>query len=85
MAPPARQQAGRSTLKSLRVDRPATRLKSVNKSIVELAKQDPELNRLFERVTAQIIVTTAGRPRHEFKAINDPKKFARATSAAMLE
>ncbi|WP_338869028.1 hypothetical protein WBJ53_19075 [Spirosoma sp. SC4-14] len=59
-------------MKSLKADRPATRLKSVDKSIVELAKQDPELKRLFERVTpvvgisqttaAEIIVTTNERP-----------------------
>ena len=72
----ANQQACTASLKSLKAD-----LKSVDKSIAELAKQDPELNRLFERVTsvvgisqttaAEIIVTT-----NEFKAISDPKKFA---------
>lgn len=72
----ANQQACAASLKSLKAD-----LKSVDKSIVELAKQDPELKRLFERVTsvvgisqttaAEIIVTT-----NEFKAISDPKKFA---------
>lgn len=72
----ANQQACAASLKSLKAD-----LKSADKSIAELAKQDPELNRLFERVTsvmgvgqttaAEIIVTT-----NEFKAISDPKKFA---------
>ncbi|MFD2937698.1 transposase [Spirosoma flavum] len=72
----ANQQACAASLKSLKAD-----LKSADKSIAELAKQDPELNRLFERVTsvvgisqttaAEIIVTT-----NEFKAIRDPKKFA---------
>lgn len=72
----ANQQACSASLKSLKTD-----LKSVDKSITELAKQDPELNRLFERVTsvvgvsqttaAEIIVTT-----NEFKAISNPKKFA---------
>lgn len=72
----ANQQACAASLKSLKAD-----LKSVDKSIVELANQDSELKRLFERVTsvvgisqttaAEIIVTT-----NEFKAISDPKKFA---------
>lgn len=72
----ANQQACAASLKSLKAD-----LKSVDKSIVELANQDLELKRLFERVTsvvgisqttaAEIIVTT-----NEFKAISDPKKFA---------
>lgn len=58
-----------------------TRDKSADKAIVELAQANPELKRLFERVTsiigisqttaAEIIVTT-----NEFKSITDPKKFA---------
>ncbi len=77
----ANQQACAASLKSLKSNCPATRLKSVDKSIVELVKQDPELKRLFEPVTsvvgisqitaAEIIVTT-----NEFKAISNPKKFA---------
>lgn len=63
----ANQQACAASLKSLKAD-----LRSVDKSIVELAKQDSELKRLFERVTsvvgisqttaAEIIVTTNERP-----------------------
>ena len=72
----AEQQACAASLKALKAD-----LKSADKAIVELANADPELKRIFERVTsvvgisqttaAEIIVTT-----NEFKAISDPKKFA---------
>lgn len=77
----AEQQACAGSLKALKAD-----LKSADKAIVELAQADPELKRLFERVTAQrpgsiigisqttaaeIIVTT-----NEFKSITDPKKFS---------
>ena len=72
----AEQQACAGSLKALKAD-----LKSANKAILELAQADPELKRLFERVTsiigisqttaAEIIVTT-----NEFKSITDPKKFA---------
>jgi transposase len=63
-APAGRQQACAGSLKALKAD-----LKSADKAIVELAQADPELKRLFERVTsiigisqttaAEIIVTTA--------------------------
>ena len=81
----ANQQACAASLKSLKAD-----INSVDKLIVELAEQDPELKRLFERVTArrpgsvvgssqttaaEIIFTTASRPRNEFKAITDSNKF----------
>jgi len=72
----AEQQACAGSLKALKAD-----LKSADKAILELAQADPELKRLFERVTsiigisqttgAEIIVTT-----NEFKSITDPKKFA---------
>lgn len=72
----AEQQAYATSLKALRAD-----LKSADKAILELAQADPELKRLFERVTsvigisqttaAEIIVTT-----NEFKAITHPKRFA---------
>ena len=72
----ANQQACAASLKALKAD-----LKSADKAITTLAQQDPELKRLFERVTsvvgisqttaAEIIVST-----NEFKAITDPKKFA---------
>lgn len=72
----AQQQACAASLKALKAD-----LKSADKAILNLAEQDPDLKRLFERVTsvvgisqttaAEIIVTT-----NEFKAISDPKKFA---------
>lgn len=65
-----------ASLKALKAD-----LKSADKAILDLAQADPELKRLFERVTsvvgisqttaAEIIVTT-----NEFKAITDPRKFA---------
>lgn len=70
------QQACAASLKALKAD-----LKSVDKAIATLAQQDPELKRLFERVTsvvgisqitaAEVIVAT-----NEFNAISDPKKFA---------
>jgi transposase len=72
----ANQRACAASLKALKAD-----LKSADKAITTLAQQDPELKRLFERVTsvvgisqttaAEIIVST-----NEFKAITDPKKFA---------
>ena len=72
----AEQQACAASLKALKAD-----LKSADKAIFDLAQADPELKRLFERVTsiigisqttaAEIIVTT-----NEFNAITDPKKFA---------
>lgn len=72
----AEQQACAASLKALKSD-----LKTADQAIMELAQTDPELKRLFERVTsvvgisqttaAEIIVTT-----NEFKAISDPKKFA---------
>ena len=72
----AEQQVCAGSLKALKAD-----LKSADKAIVELAQADPELKRLFERVSsiigisqttaAEIIVTT-----NEFKSITDPKKFA---------
>ena len=56
-------------------------MKAADKCISELAQQDPELKRLFERVTyvvgisqttaAEIILAT-----NEFQDITDPKKFA---------
>ena len=72
----AEQQACAASLKALKAD-----LKTVDQSITNLVQADPDLKRLFERVTsvvgisqttaAEIIVTT-----NEFKAITDPKKFA---------
>lgn len=72
----ADQKACATSLKALKND-----LKATDQAISELAKKDPELNRLFERVSsvigisqttaAEIIVTT-----NEFKAISDPRKFA---------
>lgn len=72
----SQQQSCAASLKALKAD-----LKSVDQAIVSLAEQDPELKRLFERVTsvtgvsrttaAEIIVTT-----NEFKSITDAKKFA---------
>lgn len=72
----ADQQACAASLKALKAD-----LKAADQAIINLAQADPELKRLFERVTsvvgisqttaAEIIVTT-----NEFKAITDPKKFA---------
>lgn len=72
----AEQLACATSLKALKAD-----LKSTDKAIFELTQADPELKRLFERVTsiigisqttaAEIIVTT-----NEFKSITDPKKFA---------
>ncbi|WP_020606938.1 IS110 family transposase [Spirosoma spitsbergense] len=72
----AEQQTCAASLKALKTD-----LKSADKAIFELTQADPELKRLFERVTsiigisqttaAEIIVTT-----NEFKSITDPKKFA---------
>ncbi|WP_345271644.1 IS110 family transposase, partial [Nibrella viscosa] len=72
----ADRQACRASLEALKAD-----LKATDDAITELAQTDPELNRLFERVTsvvgisqttaAEIIVTT-----NEFKTITDPKKFA---------
>nr|WP_223861040.1 hypothetical protein [Spirosoma validum] len=60
----ANQQACAASLKSLKAD-----LKNADRAIAELAQTDPELKRLFERVTcvvgisqttaAEIIVTTA--------------------------
>lgn len=70
------QLACATSLKALKAD-----LKATDKAIFDLAQADPELKRLFERVTsiiginqttaAEIIVST-----NEFKAITDPKKFA---------
>ena len=72
----AEQQTCAASLKALKAD-----LKSADQAIIDLAESDPELKRLFERVTsvvgisqttaAEIIVTT-----NEFKSISDPKKFA---------
>lgn len=72
----AEHQACAASLKALKAD-----LKAADQAIMELAQTDPELKRLFERVTsvvgisqttaAEIIVTT-----NEFKAITDPRKFA---------
>jgi len=72
----AAQQACKASLQALKAD-----LKLADKAIAELAEQDPELKRLFERVTsvvgisqitaAQIILTT-----NEFQDITDPGKFA---------
>jgi len=72
----ANQQACAASLRALKAD-----LKAVDKAITELAQQDPELKRLFERVTsvvgisqitaAEIILTT-----NEFRTITNPKKFA---------
>lgn len=72
----ADQQACNASLQALKAD-----LKLANKAIAELIQQDPDLKRLFERVTsvvgisqitaAEIILTT-----NEFQDITDPKKFA---------
>jgi len=72
----AAQQACKASLQALKAD-----LKLADKAIAELAEQDPELKRLFERVTsvvgisqttaAEIILTT-----NEFQDITDPGKFA---------
>ncbi|CCH52201.1 Pilin gene-inverting protein AltName: Full=PIVML [Fibrisoma limi BUZ 3] len=72
----ADQQACAASLKSLKAD-----LQSIDQAIAKLAQRDPELKRLFERVTsvvgisqttaAEIIVAT-----NEFTTISDPKKFA---------
>lgn len=72
----AAQQACKASLQALKAD-----LKLAAKAITELIQQDPELKRLFERVTsvvgisqttaAEIILTT-----NEFQDITDPAKFA---------
>ena len=65
-------------------------LTGVDKAIKQVIKSDPELHDLFEIVTSikgvgvtvatEVIITT-----NEFKDITDPKKFARAAAAVMLE
>ena len=72
----ADQQACKASLKALKAD-----LKAADKSIGELAQQDPELKRLFERVTSVVGIsqTTAAEiilATNEFQDITDPKKFA---------
>lgn len=77
----ANQEACKASLKALKTD-----LKAADKAITTLAQQDPELKRLFERVTARrpgsvvgISQTTAAEiilATNEFQDITDPKKFA---------
>lgn len=72
----ADQEACKASLKALKAD-----LKSADKAITELAQQDPELKRLFERVTSVVGIsqTTAAEiilATNEFQDITDPKKFA---------
>lgn len=72
----ADQQVCRASLKALRTD-----LKTADKAITELAQQDPELKRLFERVSSVVGIsqTTAAEiilATNEFQDITDPKKFA---------
>jgi len=80
-APAARQQACKASLKALKAD-----LKAADKAIGELSQQDPQLKRLFERVTSVVGIsqTTAAEiilATNEFQDITDPdagppKKFA---------
>ena len=72
----ADQQACKASLKALKAD-----LKAADKAIGEVAQQDPELKRLFERVTSVVGIsqTTAAEiilATNEFQDITDPKKFA---------
>lgn len=72
----AQQAACAQSLKALKAD-----LKAANDAITALIQSDPELKRLFERVTsvvgisqttaAEMVLTT-----NEFKAISNPKQYA---------
>jgi transposase len=72
----ADQDACKASLKALKTD-----LKAADNAITKLAQQDPELKRLFERVTSVVGIsqTTAAEiilATNEFQDITDPKKFA---------
>lgn len=72
----ADQEACKASLKALKTD-----LKAADNAITKLAQQDPELKRLFERVTSVVGIsqTTAAEiilATNEFQDITDPKKFA---------
>lgn len=79
-----------ASLKAINAD-----LESAQKQIKVLIQGDDRLKELFAWITsvpgvgdaiaAEVLVATAGRPRNEFKAINDPKKLACHAGVAPFE